>query len=113
MTTGLVTQFTKFVRATVVRAATIIVILGISLICSSMLLAVRTADPQLAAKLGPLVDPGGWAGYFTVAAQVTGAAGLIGYGVVLSWLFSREFAEGGGDCADVRADWRRIAMTLQ
>ena len=25
----------------------------------------------------------------------------------------REFAEGGGDCADVRADWRRIALSLQ
>jgi ABC-2 type transport system permease protein len=94
MTTGLVTEFTKFVRATVVRATTIIMVLGIPLICASMLLAVHTADPQLAAKLGPLIDPGGWAGYFTVAAQVTGAAGLLGYGVVLSWLFSREFAEG-------------------
>jgi ABC-2 type transport system permease protein len=94
MTTGLVTEFTKFVRATVVRATTIIMVLGISLICSSMLLAVRTAEPQLAAKLGPLIDPGGWTGYFTVAAQVTGAAGLLGYGVVLSWLFSREFADG-------------------
>jgi ABC-2 type transport system permease protein len=94
MITGLVTEFTKFVRATVVRTTTVIMVLGISLICSSMLLAVRTADPQLAAKLGPLIDPGGWAGYFTVAAQVTAAAGLLGYGVVLSWLFSREFTEG-------------------
>jgi Fe-S-cluster containining protein len=24
-----------------------------------------------------------------------------------------EFAEGGSDCADVRADWRRIALTLR
>jgi ABC-2 type transport system permease protein len=94
MTTALVTEVTKFVHATVVRATTIIMILGISVICSTMLLAVRTADPQLAAKLGPLIDPGGWAGYLTVAAQVTGAAGLLGYGVVLSWLFSREFADG-------------------
>ena len=59
-----------------------------------MLLAVHTNDPQLAAKLGPLIDPGGWAGYLTVAVQVTGAAGFVGYGVVLSWLFSREFADG-------------------
>ncbi|WP_433157930.1 ABC transporter permease [Kribbella sp. CA-247076] len=94
MITGLVTEFTKFVRATVVRATTIVMVLGISLICSSMLLAVHTADPQLAAKLGPLIEPGGWAGYLTTAAQVTGAAALLGYGVVLSWLFSREFADG-------------------
>ena len=25
----------------------------------------------------------------------------------------REFEEGGGDCADVRGDWRRIALSLQ
>ncbi|MEV0284819.1 ABC transporter permease [Kribbella sp. NPDC050820] len=94
MTVGLVTELTKFVRATVVRASTIIMVLGITLICSSMLLAVRTDDPQLAAKLGPLIHPGGWGGYLTIAAQVTAAASLLGYGVVLSWLFSREFAEG-------------------
>ncbi len=94
MTIALVTEFTKFVRATVVRATTIIMILGISLICSSMLFAVRTPNPQLAAKLGPLIDPGGWAGYLNVAAQVTGAAALLGYGVVLGWLYSSEFSEG-------------------
>ena len=94
MTIGLVTEFAKLVHSTVVRATTILVVLGISLICAAMLFAVHTDDPQLAAKLGPLIDPGGWAGYLTVAIQVTGAAGFVGYGVVLSWLFSREFADG-------------------
>ena len=94
MITGLVTEFAKLAHATVVRVTTVLMVLGISLICASMLLAVHTDDPQLAAKLGPLIDPGGWAGYITVAIQVTGAAGFVGYGVVLSWLFSREFADG-------------------
>lgn len=94
MITGLVTEFTKLARASVVRVTTVLMVFGISLICASMLFAVRTDDPQLAAKLGPLIDPGGWVGYLTVAVQVTGAAGFVGYGVVLSWLFSREFADG-------------------
>jgi ABC-2 type transport system permease protein len=94
MIIGLVTEFTKLAHATVVRVTSVLMVFGISLICASMLLAVHTDDPQLAAKLGPLIDPGGWAGYITVAIQVTGAAGFIGYGVVLSWLFSREFADG-------------------
>ncbi|WP_329474895.1 ABC transporter permease [Kribbella sp. NBC_01484] len=94
MITGLVTEFAKLAHATVVRVTTVLVVLGIALICAAMLLAVHTDDPQLAAKLGPLIDPGGWAGYITVAIQVTGAAGFVGYGVVLSWLFSREFADG-------------------
>ncbi|WP_433003422.1 ABC transporter permease [Kribbella sp. CA-294648] len=88
------TELVKLSRATVARATTVILVLGISLICSSMLLATNTADPQIAAKLGPLIDPGGWAGYLTVAAQVTSAGGLLGCGVVLSWIFGREFADG-------------------
>ncbi len=94
MKAALATEFTKLTRATVVRATTVITVLGIALICSSMLLAVGTDDPQLAAKLGPLIDPGGWAGYLATAAQVTAAAGLLGHGVVLSWLFGREFGDG-------------------
>jgi ABC-2 type transport system permease protein len=94
MIIGLATEFAKLAHATMVRVTTVLIVLGISLICASMLLAVHTDDPQLAAKLGPLIDPGGWAGYFSVAIQVTGAAGFVGYGVVLSWLFSREFADG-------------------
>lgn len=64
------------------------------MICSTMLLAVHSSDPQIIAKLGPLINPGGWAGYLAAAAQVTAAAGLLGHGVVLSWLFGREFVDG-------------------
>ena len=94
MIAAIVTELAKFVRATVVRSATVIMVLGIALICSSMLFAAGTDDPQLAAKLGSLIDPGGWAGYLAAAAQVTAAASLLGYGMVLSWLFGREFADG-------------------
>jgi ABC-2 type transport system permease protein len=88
------TELTKLLHSTVVRATTILLLLGITAICSSLLLAVDTTDPQLAAKLGPLIDPGGWAGYLNVAAQVTSAASLLGYGAVLSWSFGREFGDG-------------------
>ncbi|WBQ01891.1 ABC transporter permease [Kribbella sp. CA-293567] len=94
MIAALATEYTKLVHASVVRATTVILVLGIGLICSTMLLATNTEDPQLAAKLGALIDPGGWAGYLTTAAQVTGAGGLLGTGVVLSWIFGREFTEG-------------------
>lgn len=95
MISALATEGTKFVHANVARATTIIMVLGIALICSSMLLVVKGADPQLAAKLGPLVDPGGWDGYMAAAAaQVTADGSLLGYGVALSWMFGREFADG-------------------
>lgn len=94
MKAALATEMAKFARSNAVRATTIIMVAGIALICSSMLLAVGSADPQLTAKLGALIDPGGWAGYLAVAAQVTAAASVLGFGVVLSWLFGREFADG-------------------
>lgn len=94
MIAALSTEWSKFARATVVRATTAIMVFGIALMCSSMLLAAGTDDPQLAAKLGPLIDPGGWSGYFSGAAQVSAVGSLLAYGVVLSWLFGREFADG-------------------
>ncbi|MGC4942247.1 ABC transporter permease [Kribbella sp. DT2] len=94
MNAALTTEAVKFRHATVVRASTLLMVLGIAVICSSFQLAAGTDDPQLAAKLGPLIDPGGWNGYLATAAQVTGAAGLLAQGVVVSWLFGREFADG-------------------
>ncbi len=89
-----VTEWAKFWRSTVVRATTILTVLAISLICSTLLLAVGTTNKQLAAKLGPIADPGGWVGYFGAAAQVTAAGSIFGFGLVLSWMFGREFADG-------------------
>jgi ABC-2 type transport system permease protein len=48
----------------------------------------------MVAKLGALVEPGGWSGYLATASQITATAGLLGFGVVLSWLFGREFGDG-------------------
>jgi ABC-2 type transport system permease protein len=94
MIPALVTEWSKLARATLVRTTTALLVIGIALMCSSMLLAVNTTDAGLAAKLGPLIDPGGWEGYLATAAQVTAAAALLGFGVVLSWMFGREFTDG-------------------
>lgn len=94
MIAALVTESGKLLHATAIRITTALIVLGIPAICSSLLLAADTSEPQLAAKLGPLVDPGGWSGYLTTATQVTAAGGLLGYGVVLSWLYGREFGDG-------------------
>ena len=87
------TEATKFLRAQLSVVTTVMLTFGIGILVSSMLLALNTDDPQLAAKLGALVDPGGWAGYLAMASQVTSVAGLLGFGVVLSWLYGREFAD--------------------
>lgn len=91
---AVVTEASKFVRARVTVVTAVLLTVGIAALCSSLLLAVHTTDPLLRAKLGPLLDPGGWTGYLTTTAQVTTVAGLVGFGVVLSWVYGREFQEG-------------------
>ena len=92
--TALATEAMRFVRARVTFVSAVLLTVGIAALCGSLLLAVDTTDPLLRAKLGPLIDPGGWAGYLTTTAQVTTVAGLVGFGVVLSWIYGREFSDG-------------------
>ena len=52
-----------------------------------------SGQPQLMAKLGPAAAPD-WAGLMAGAAQVVSVASLLACGVVVAWLFGREFADG-------------------
>ncbi len=83
------------IRTARVGVATMIMLdVGIPLVCGAAVLGARSDDAALAAKLGPLVADGGWAGYLSASAQVTAVAGLLGFGVVLAWQFGREFSDG-------------------
>ena len=84
----------KLAGSTVGRVASVAIVVGISVISASMLLAAATTtDPQLLAKLGP-VAAGDWHGFLLGAVQITGAGGLGGFAVVLAWMFGREFGDG-------------------
>jgi len=76
-----------------VSTATLLCV-GVAAISASTMAAARGGNEQLAAKLGPLALAGGWPGILAVAVQVTAAAGLLAFGVGLSWLFAREFTDG-------------------
>ncbi|MBA3339935.1 MAG: ABC transporter permease [Geodermatophilaceae bacterium] len=83
------------IRSARAGVATLIMLdVGIVLVCIAAVLGARSDDIALAAKLGPLVAEGGWAGYLSASAQVTAVAGLLGFGVVLAWQFGREFSDG-------------------
>jgi ABC-2 type transport system permease protein len=87
-------EFVKLAGSTVGRVGSAAIVIGISVLSGSMLLAAATAtDPQLLAKLGP-VATGDWQGFLLGAAQITGAGGLGGFAVVLAWMFGREFGDG-------------------
>jgi ABC-2 type transport system permease protein len=94
MKAALWAETVKLAGSTVGRVGSIAIVLGISVLSGSMLLAAATSDdPQVLAKLGP-VAAGDWHGFLLGAAQITGAGGLGGFAVVLAWMFGREFGDG-------------------
>lgn len=83
----------KLTRSPVGIIGSAAVVLGVGALCTVMMAALTSSDPQLAAKMGPNATRD-WAGLLGTAAQITGAGGLLAFGVVAAWLFGREFTDG-------------------
>lgn len=83
----------KLVRSPVGVISTAAIAGGIVVLVAALMAATSSGDPAMIAKLGGSATFD-WTGLLNTAAQITGAAGLIGFGVVLAWLFAREFADG-------------------
>lgn len=92
--TAISVEARKALAARVVLSTTILLLAGVGAIGAGMTAAARSGNAQVLAKLGPAAAQGGWTGLLSVVTQVTAAAGLLAFGVVLSWLFGREFADG-------------------
>ena len=73
---------------------TVLFVVGIGVLAIGILAAVASGEEQVIAKLGPLAGVGGWAGLVGIVVQITAAGGLAAFGVALSWMFGREFADG-------------------
>lgn len=84
----------KAISARVVISTTILLTIGIALLTGATGTAAAGGDPAMAAKLGPIAAQGGWPGLLATVSQITAAGGLLAFGVVLSWLLGREFADG-------------------
>ncbi|TCP55009.1 ABC-2 type transport system permease protein [Tamaricihabitans halophyticus] len=83
----------KLVRSPVGVIASVALVGGTLVLLGGITAALASGNPDLVAKLGPAATRD-WAGLLSSAAQVTAAGGLLGCGVVLAWLFGREFADG-------------------
>lgn len=94
LTAALAVEARKTVASRVARATTVLLVAGIGLLASVLVLAAAAGNEQVLAQLGPLADTDGWERLIGVTAQITAAAGLLGFGVVLSWSIGREFTEG-------------------
>ncbi|GAA1796969.1 ABC transporter permease [Agromyces neolithicus] len=73
---------------------TVLLVVGVGALALGILAAVASGEAQVIAKLGPLAGVGGWAGLVGIVVQVTAAGGLGAFGIALSWMFGREFADG-------------------
>lgn len=82
----------KLRRSPVGVVATVAIVGGTIALLAAVTAALAGGNRKMIAKAGPdaTLD---WAGLLSSAHQITSAAGLLGFGVVLAWLFAREFTD--------------------
>lgn len=84
----------KFRRATTVRVASILVVLLVPAMSAAFLAVVRAdTGSVLALKAAALLVDTGWGGITGFAAQIVSVGALLAVGVVVAWVFGREFTD--------------------
>ena len=83
----------KLTRSPVGVIGTIALVAGTFALLGGITAAVAQGNPDLTAKAGPAAELT-WHGLISGAVQITVAAGFLGFGVVLAWIFAREFTDG-------------------
>lgn len=91
--TVLAVECRKAVSSRVLLSIGILLVAGVGVLVAVMTAAARSGNEQIRAQLLHLADAEPWPQLVGAAAQITAAAGLLAYGVALSWLVGREFAD--------------------
>ena len=84
----------KAAASRVMLSISVLLLAGVAAIAFGMLAAAASGEEQVIAKLGPAAELEGWERLVSVVVQVTAAGGFGAFGVALSWMFGREFADG-------------------
>lgn len=87
-------EFRKARASRVLWSTGVLLAVGVTVLAAVMVLAARSGETEILAKLGPQAASGDWPAFLSVAVQVSSAAGVLACGVGISWLFGREFADG-------------------
>ncbi|ALE06304.1 hypothetical protein AL755_13915 [Arthrobacter sp. ERGS1:01] len=90
---ALAVEWTKFRAAPVTLVTSALLVCGLLLISLASVLAVGGSG-AFAAKAATISTDRGWTGLFDGATQVSAVASLLGFGVVIGWMFGREFTDG-------------------
>lgn len=92
--TAIEVEARKMVASRVVQAATLLIVGGIATLTATLAAAANAGNEQIMAQLGDLADEDGWNRLVGIAIQITSAAGLLGFGVVMAYVVGREFTDG-------------------
>src|SRR6478609_2146821 len=87
-------EFRKARSSRVLVWTGVLLAVGVTVLAAAMVAAARTGDAGIVAKIGPQAATGDWSALLAVATQITAAAGVLAFGVGISWLYGREFADG-------------------
>lgn len=93
MNTAIRVEALKLRRSPVGVIATLALLIGTLGLLAGITAGVASGDPEMIAQAGPAAALN-WTGLLAGAAQIIAAAGFIGFGVVLAWMFGREFSDG-------------------
>lgn len=93
MRAAVTAEVLKLGRSRVGPLASLLIVGGLLALLAGITAAVAAGNAEMIAKAGRGASTD-WSGLLASSAQVTAAGGMLGFGVVLAWLFAREFAEG-------------------
>ncbi|KQX07692.1 hypothetical protein ASC59_08150 [Leifsonia sp. Root1293] len=91
---AIATEARKASASFVFRMISVLLLAGTAALAVAMVLALRSGNPQIIARLAPFGTDEGWPLLINVVDQIAGAGGLIAFAVALSWIIGREFVDG-------------------
>lgn len=83
----------KLSRSLVGLISTLAIVLGMVGLLGGITAGVAGGNPDLIAQAGPAATLD-WSGLLSGSAQITAVAAILGFGIVLAWIFGREFTDG-------------------
>lgn len=92
--TALLVEAQKAMASRVYPVTSILAVVGVAVLAGALVGAALAGNEQIIVQLGPLATESGWPLLTGTAAQITAVGNMLACGVVLSWVFAREFTEG-------------------
>lgn len=83
----------KLTRSLVGLIATLAIVVGVVGLLGGITAGVASGNAELIAQAGPAAALD-WGGLLSGASQITAVAAILGCGIVLAWMFGREFTDG-------------------